>query len=460
MLPISPGRLITALLLTTFLVGPCVPSALAQSAVTQDPEQNTLTGTGATEFVELPPLLIDLFRSTPPGSEPTPSAPGTSVSPNAPGGANAVPTILPPANSGPTITAVATTGNFVPDEVLVTIDGDADAAAQIAAANGLQVRSTRTSFLLGTSIVRFGIPDGRPVGVVLAQLLQDGRAMNPEPNHVYALQQAKLVSGYTLQNIAFDPADANGSSIRISVIDTARDTTHPSLAKITVEDFNALPDVPVVNSDHATSIIGLIAGQDGFQGLAPGAHILHARAFENGKSNADAILASLDWSAEQKAKIINMSFVGPRNKLFELACAAAAKRGILLVAAAGNNGPTAPFAYPGAYKSVVAVTATDDQNKRMAQANVGAYVKISAPGVAVLAPIPGGGYDLVTGTSFAAAVYTGAIASMMHSKPEKTAFELDRSITKTARDLGEKGRDVEFGFGLVEVKAALGAAGQ
>ena len=74
----------------------------------------------------------------------------------------------------------------------------------------------------------------------------------------------------------------------------------------------------------ARPLSGLIAGQDGFRGLAPGAQILHARAFEKGRSNADAILASIDWAAEQKTQIINMSFEGPRNRLMEATCAAAA----------------------------------------------------------------------------------------------------------------------------------------
>ena len=247
-------------------------------------------------------------------------------------------------------------------------------------------------------------------------------------------------------------------SVRVAVIDTARDAAHPALANILVDEFNALPDVPVKDFDHATSIIGLIAGQDGFAGLAPGAHIFHARAFENGKSNANAIIAAMDWAAEQDAQIINMSFESPTNNaLLEKACAAAARLGIMLVAAAGNHGPEAPPAYPAAYKNVVGVTATDAQNQRMAAANIGSYIRISAPGVGVMAPVPGGGYDLVTGTSFAAAVYAGAIASLMHRAPEKTGSHWERLVAKTAIDLGEKGRDAQYGFGLVNIKAVLAA---
>lgn len=392
---------------------------------------------GGQGIVFMPPLIADLFRSTPGGADVGNAA-------DAP----------PQAVRGPLPAPIAVNGGFVPDEVVVSIEGGAAAAQRLGAALGLQIRSSRTSALLGTTIVRYGIADGRSVGTVLAQINGDGRAAVSAANHIYTLDQTQPAD-FTFSQIAFDTSQADGAGMRIAVIDTARDKTHPALAHLAAEDFDALPGVPVEDEGHGTSIIGLIAGQDGFSGFAPGAKILHARAFEKGRSNADAILASLDWAAEQNAQIINMSFEGPRNRLMELACGAAAKRGILLVAAAGNHGPNAPPAFPAAFGPVVAVTATDAANKRMQEANTGAYLRISAPGVGVMAPIPGGGFDLVTGTSFAAAIYTGAAASMMARAPGFSSGEIEKRIAGSALDLGAKGRDPEFGFGLMDVRAAL-----
>ncbi len=448
-------RLAIALVLASGLIGSFTPFALAQSAGADGLESQKIGP--ANDIIELPALIIDLFRSTPAGPvESSSSQPATPPAATSPASTQPAP-FAPPGNNPP---LVATIGDYVPDEVLVTVSGDGQLVQDIANALGLQVRSVRTSFLLGNSVVRFGIPDGRPVGLVLAQLNLDGRTSNAEPNHIYSLQQAESVSGYALESISFNPGDANGTNIRVAVIDAGRDKTHPALANINTIDFDALPDTPVVNTDHGTSIVGLIAGQDGFQGVAPGAHIYHARAFENGKSNAEAILAALDWSAEQNVQIINMSFVGPRNRLFEQTCNAAFERDILLVAAAGNNGPDAPSAYPGAYKSVIAVTATDHENHRMAQANIGSYIAISAPGVGVLAPIPGGGFDAVTGTSFAAAIYSGAIANLLQRQPGQSVFEVGRVATRTALDLGKKGKDNEFGFGLINFASASKALGR
>src|SRR5690606_28100906 len=111
---------------------------------------------------------------------------------------------------------------------------------------------------------------------------------------------------------------------------------------------------------------------------------------------------------------------GPANSLLEAACRNARALDLLLVAAAGNNGPNAPYGYPAAYEGVIAVTATDANDELMQEANRGPYVFVSAPGVDMPAPI-GGGQDLVTGTSFAAAIVTGAIANLLNSQADRSA---------------------------------------
>ena len=190
----------------------------------------------------------------------------------------------------------------MPDEVLVTVDGDAGAVQQIAASFGLEVRSQRQSRLLGTTLVRFGIPDGRPVGAVLAQLAADGRTQRREPNHVYSLQQAAGIVNYAFERIQLDNKQASGENVRIAVIDTGIDDTNPALSGVIADQFDAMPDVPIEKRDHGTSVDGLIAGVGALEGMAPGARIYHARAFEDGKSTMDVILSALDWAAEQNVR--------------------------------------------------------------------------------------------------------------------------------------------------------------
>jgi len=411
--------------------------------------------------VLLPELIVDLFPNPPPvppvspmSAEPATAAGSTPASP--PPADIAAPPTLPPGSLTtipPTSAPVAISGPFVLDEVLVTVDGDATVAADIASAFGLEIRSQRTSALLGSTLVRYGIPDGRPVGVVLAQLAGDTRATRQAPNSIYDLQQAAGTVNYAFQRIALVPDSASGEGVNVAVIDTAIDETHPAIKDAIALEFDAMPGIEVTARDHGTSVVGLIAGTGEFRGMAPGSKIFHARAFEGGKSNMDIILSALDWSAGQDVRIINMSFVGPKNELLREACDAARERDIVLVAAAGNNGPGAPYGYPAAYDGVIAVTATDDKDQLMAQANRGPYVFVSAPGVNMLAPV-GGGADLVTGTSFAAAVVTGAIANLIHAEPDRSADWIAAALSSTARDLGATGRDADFGYGVVDAKAA------
>lgn len=436
--------------------------ANAGDAADTDTGAADAAGAANSNPVLLPALIVDLFPNPPPGPAPGPAAEAQPTQ-----AADAAPTTPPPtdqpappptppgalATIPPIAAPVAVQGEFVPDEVLVTVNGDAAVAAAVAADFGLEVRSQRTSNLLNSTIARLGIPDGRPVGVVLAQLAGDGRTTRRVANHVYNLQQAAGVVSYAFQRIALAPDSANGEGVRVAVIDTAIDETHPAIKDAIAGEFDAMPGVEVTARDHGTSVAGLIAGTGDFRGMAPGAKIYHARAFEGGRSTMDVILSALDWAAGQEVRIINMSFVGPKNDLLEEACAAARERNIVLVAAAGNNGPKAPYGYPAAYPGVIAVTATDDKDELMQQANRGPYVFVSAPGVNIIAPV-GGGQDLVTGTSFAAAVVSGAIANLIHAAPDRSADWIEAALSSTAKDLGDAGRDSDFGFGLIDAKAA------
>lgn len=453
----------------------CADATRLGAAAARDCPPGSTAGSDGDLAIALPDLLFDLFpnpRGRTGADQPSPSAfasgssgaAGTSGAADIGGASLAAPppaaaltpAATPPTAAPPVAPRRAISGAFVPDEVLVTVDGGVAEVGAIAAAFNLEVRAQRVSNLLGATLVRFGIPDGRPVAVVLAQLETDGRTRLRAPNHIYGLQPAASIINYAFERIALDQRNASGADVGVAVIDSAVDETHAALSGVVVESHDAMPGTPIVDRDHATSIVGLIAGVGPFRGIAPGARIFHARAFEGGRSTMDIILDAFDWSAARDVRLINMSFVGPPNDLLELACAAARARDIVLVAAAGNNGPNAPYGYPAAYDPVIAVTATDASDALMQQANRGPYVFVSAPGVDMVAPV-GGGSDLVTGTSFAAAVVTGAIVNLLHARPESSAAWIEDTLATTARDLGTAGRDRDFGYGLVNYEALFQA---
>ena len=143
-----------------------------------------------------------------------------------------------------------------------------------------------------------------------------------------------------------------------------------------------------------------------------------------------------------------------------LALAGARGKGIVAVAAAGNGGAKAAPLYPGADPNVIAVTATDAEDKPLVWANRGNYIAVAAPGVDVLAAEPSGRYAFSSGTSIAAAHVSGLVALILEKRPDLTPDGVRRLLTDSAFDLGVKGRDPVFGAGRLDAPAALARAAQ
>jgi subtilisin family serine protease len=197
-------------------------------------------------------------------------------------------------------------------------------------------------------------------------------------------------------------------------------------------------------------------------GSAPAARILAIRAFSVAAKGAEGtsfvILKSLDYAVGHGAQIINMSFAGPKDALIARAIVAAAAKGIVMVAAAGNAGPKSAPLYPAASPEVIAVSATDAQDKLFSASNRGGYVAMAAPGVDIFLPAPDEKYQMTSGTSFSAAYISGLAALVLERNPMLKPDEVRTILTKTARDLGAPGRDDLFGAGEADAYAAVSAA--
>jgi subtilisin family serine protease len=201
---------------------------------------------------------------------------------------------------------------------------------------------------------------------------------------------------------------------------------------------------------------GAIAAHGKLLGIAPGAELLAARAFgDAAKGTSFAIAKSLQWAADNGARIVNMSFAGPADPIMLRMLAAAYDKDMVLVAAAGNAGPDSPPLYPAADPHVIAVTATDSNDGLFAMANRGAYIAIAAPGVEILAIGPGQTYDITTGTSVAAAHVSGVAALLLERNPSLKPKDLRAIIIATAKPLGSAAQHSEFGAGLVNAYRAV-----
>jgi subtilisin family serine protease len=381
-------------------------------------------------------------------------------------------------NRGPGGAPPANERRLVPDEVVIELRNTITPRE----INALQRRHRLTplerqvSQLAGTTLYRWRIPDRRSVRIVVRELESDGAVASAQPNYRFALQQADAKAEgdpaqYELAKLHLPQAHtlARGDNVRVAVIDSGIDSQHPDLADAVVESFDALaPLKPSAASDpikphrHGTAIAGLIAAHGKLLGAAPAAKILAIRAFDpDGTGSSDgttfAILKGLDWAAAHGARVINMSFAGPSDPAIHRSLGAAHKKGIVLVAAAGNAGAKSPPLYPAADPDVIAVSATDENDNLFEMSNRGSYIAVAAPGKNVFVAIPDSGYERSSGTSYSCAEVSGIVALMLERDSSLAPDRVRAILMATAHDLGPKGHDPMFGAGLADAFGAVNA---
>jgi hypothetical protein len=376
---------------------------------------------------------------------------------------------LPP-RSNPSAPPPTNWGRHVPHEVLVEVASNISpqAMTELMRRHRLtQLQAIDLQFS-NTSLRRFRINDRRrSVPAVVRALAAEGFVV--QPNLIATLQESAPARGrpsardmeqYAFARMRMPEAHAlaTGQSVLIAVIDSGVDAQQPELAGLILDTFDAIGSGDRAHA-HGTSIIGAIAARALLRGTAPSANILAARAFGPNRNSMDGntadIVNALDWAMARGARIINMSFAGSRDPAIERRLAIARQRGIILVAAAGNAGPTSPPLFPAANPGVIAVTATDEEDRIFRGANRGNHIAVAAPGVGLWLPTVGGEYRITSGTSFSAAEITGVIALMLERNPNLTPDAVRRALVSTARDLGTPGMDPLFGAGLVDAYQAI-----
>lgn len=354
-------------------------------------------------------------------------------------------------------------------EILVLVDQTRPPSlgAELAQAYGLELLSSRPIALIGARSELFRVRAGRSETVALAALQRDPRVRSAQFNWLYfhssdGQREKAAIPQYGPRKVHLPEAHrlALGRSVPVAVIDSAVDTAHPDLKGIVIRSFDAVGGADAAPDFHGTAVAGLIASRGVVEGVAPEAEILAVRAFRTKpgappETTTEILLGAIDWAASNGAKVLNLSFVGPRSGHLQELLEAARRKGIVVVASAGNAGPKAPPAFPAAFPGVIAVTAVDAADRRYPQANRGGYIAISAPGVDVLAPVEGGKHELLSGTSFATAYVSGIAALLLERDPSLDAASVGQLIAAGADDLGPAGRDEDFGAGRVNALATL-----
>jgi len=330
--------------------------------------------------------------------------------------------------------------------VYALVENENQAAQIRQSAIELGYRPMETTVLEGLDLIMVAIdlPDGVTGLAAIMALETAVPASTVGVNHAYRLQQT--VQGNagrrTYANALMSWQNGSCRALRsIGLIDGGVDATVPALSGTSIQNRNFETGSPT-SVRHGTEVASVLADPSRLRGVRLiSANIIRANEAGEDIGGAAGLVQAIDWMARQDVSLVNVSLAGPPNKLLTQAVQTAASKGMVIVAAVGNNGQTAPEQHPAALDDVIAVTAVDARGRIFRDAVRGTHVDVAAPGVDVFVPSgPDGRY--VTGTSMAAPLVTAVLATQQDG-----TFEGARG---TLIDLGPAGRDRTFGEGLIQ----------
>ncbi|MEA2053325.1 MAG: S8 family serine peptidase [Euryarchaeota archaeon] len=255
-----------------------------------------------------------------------------------------------------------------------------------------------------------------------------------------------------------------GAGVKVAIIDTGIDYDHPDLdanfGTLLGYDFANDDSEPMDDNGHGTHCAGIVAAEDngeGVVGVAPGAHLYAVKVLDGSGSGYESdVIAGIQWSKTNNMDVISMSLGSDFGSIsLKKACDNAYSSGVLLVAAAGNDGYSSgkgnTVDYPARYSSVIAVAATDSNDIRARWSSTGPDVELAAPGVSIYSTYLGGGYATMSGTSMACPHVAGTAALVIAAGKG----DVRQYLQDTADDLGAAGKDNLYGYGLVDADEAV-----
>lgn len=302
--------------------------------------------------------------------------------------------------------------------------------------------------------------------VELPDVAIDKLAANPAIRYVelnqpvYALAQT-LPWGIDRVNAPDVHAQGHfGTGIKVAIIDTGIKLNHEDLT--VWGGYNAMGGSSYADDHgHGTHVAGTVAALNnsvGVIGAAPAARLYAVKVLDSGGSGTlDTVIGGIEWAYQNGMQVINMSLgASSGSQALEAACNAAYNAGILVVAAAGNEGNIRgnreSIGYPANYASVIAVGSTTSIDTRSSFSSTGANLELMAPGSSILSTTYNGGYGTMSGTSMASPHVAGVAALIWSVKTNLTNVQLRQILNDTANDLWND--PFRYGNGLVDAWAA------
>jgi len=283
---------------------------------------------------------------------------------------------------------------------------------------------------------------------------------------------------YWLDQFGFTGAwdSSKGEGVKVAVIDTGIDATHPSLrgsvvGGTDVSGLGSSDGLTLVGESnyHGTMVASILAGRGSFEdessgviGTAPKAQLLSvSMAFGVSGLDTDSQIAKgIIWAVDNGAKVINLSLT--RNsvswpKIWDEAFLYAFENDVVIVAAVGNLADgTERVSAPATIPGVIAVAGVDRELNPSALSSVkGLTIGVTAPSEDLVAAYPGGEYRLWSGTSAAAPIVSGLVAMIRSMYPEMDSANVVNRVIQSARKVGFEGYSNSFGHGIIDAESAL-----
>ncbi|MBI0577742.1 S8 family serine peptidase [Neobacillus cucumis] len=314
------------------------------------------------------------------------------------------------------------------------------------------------------SFIKF--PNGTDLTKAAQRLLAQKKIIWAEPNYkvksTYIPQEPDYSKQWYLNKIQMPKAwdiTKGSSQIKVAVIDDGVQQDHPDLKGKIVSPFNAVTgNARYTPHEHATHVAGIIAAsfnKTGIAGIAPNVKIMPINVFDGEEASDYAVALGIKYAVEHHADVINMSLGSPNySVLLDYYANYAKSKGVILIAAAGNDG-TFTKTYPAALNSVVGVGATSSSDHVAFYSNKGSFVDFTAPGSNIFSSINGSSYAPLTGTSMASPVVSGVAALIRSRNPFLTPDQVESVMKHSVIDLGAKGRDDYYGYGRIDAYKAV-----
>lgn len=302
----------------------------------------------------------------------------------------------------------------------------------------------------------------------IAKLKKDSTVDYVEEDNVVKISSTSIVKSSTsITNWGINDINATaswesgltGKGVKIAIIDSGV-ASHSDL--VVAGGTNVISDSSTTSyiddNGHGTHVAGIIAAQGlngSVKGVAPDSSIYAVKALDSdGEGYTSDIISGIDWAIQNNMNIISMSMgTSDSSTALKNAIDTAYSNGILIVAAAGNDGNASGtgtnIEYPANYSSAIAVGAVDSNNSRAYFSSTGSKLEVSAPGVDIISTCLNNGYEKMSGTSMATPFVSGDLALLKQKYPSYTNSQLRQLLDTNVKDLGTSGKDSLYGYGLI-----------